>query len=73
MSPRKPQRTVDRALEIIDKVLQGVPWEARDSTLNLLEWDSQDEVEQTTETLIETRRAEYGECSVPETPEKSGK
>ena len=44
---RKPQRTVDRAIAILDKALQGVPWEERDQTLDLLEWDWQEEERQT--------------------------
>ncbi len=53
VSPRKPQRTVDRAIAILDKALQGVPCEERDKTLNLLEWDWQEEVGQTPEPQME--------------------
>ena len=36
VSPTKPQRTVVRAIAILNKALKGVPWEERDNTLNLL-------------------------------------
>jgi hypothetical protein len=72
VSPRKPQRTVDREIAILDKALQGVPWKERDKTLDLLEWDWQEEVGQTPEPQMEARRAGYGECSTPEATEERG-
>ena len=72
VSPRKPQRTVDRAIAILDKALQGVPWEERDQTLDLLEWDWQEEVGQSPEPQMEARRAGYGECLTPEATEERG-
>ncbi len=73
MLPKTQQRTVDRAIAILDKALKGVPWEEKDNTLYLLEWNWQEEMGQTTEPQREARRAGYGEGSTPEATEKRGK